>query len=75
MTTPLSERMLSDGMYPGIVEKWAGEVAALERVEKAAKALERELHNEDEVRGDTWTGVPHIALMELLAAIAPKEKP
>ena len=28
--TPLSERMLLDGMYPGIVEKWAAEVKELE---------------------------------------------
>ncbi len=42
--TPLSKRMLIDGMYVGIVEVWAVEVAALEadrkrllQVEQAAK--------------------------------------
>jgi hypothetical protein len=37
-TPTLSEQMLLDGMYPGIVEKWAEEVAGLEkRLEEAER--------------------------------------
>jgi transposase len=41
-TRPLSQQMLLDGMYSGIVEKWATEVAALEaRIEETEAALRR----------------------------------
>lgn len=42
---PLSQRMLFDGMYPGIVEKWAKAIAGLEA---HAEALERD--NEESYR-------------------------
>jgi hypothetical protein len=40
MTPTLSEQMLLDGMYPGIVEKWAEEVAGLEKRLEEAERVE-----------------------------------
>jgi hypothetical protein len=37
---PLTQRMVLDGMYPGVVEKWADEVAVLEaRIEALEKLI------------------------------------
>jgi hypothetical protein len=45
---PLTQRMVLDGMYPGVVEKWADEVAVLEaRIEALEKA-----HNAAEAWGE-----------------------
>ena len=46
----LSQAMLLDGMYPGIVEKWSAQAAALE----AELALLKEQRIQDFVDGARW---------------------
>jgi len=47
---PLSQAMLSDGMYPGIVERWAAQALALE----SELALLKEQRIQDFVDGARW---------------------